>query len=339
MSTNKNATIRYQALDKCFRNPGRKYFIEDLLDACNQALMELDFYSTGIQLRQLRVDMSFMRDPLGYNAPIVAIPDPKKCYYRYSDLNFSINSQPLNEQEAQQLKESLLTLSRFKGMPQFEWVEEMKARLEQTFHLKTEDNILSFEENPYLTGREYIGAIYSAIVNQRVLRITYKPFKTNKELTFEIHPYHLKQFNNRWFLFGLNNEYQNLTNLALDRIQEIANSKIKYIQNSNIDFTEYFEDVIGVSVNDRHAPEKVVLKVNEELLPYIVSKPIHGSQKLKKDDAGEALIELQLQLNYELESLLFSFGEKIEVLKPEVLRTSMANRIKKLNQKYLICEE
>jgi transcriptional regulator with XRE-family HTH domain len=55
--------------------------------------------------------------------------------------------------------------------------------------------------------REYIGDIYNAIVNQRVLRITYKPFTTNKELTFEIHPYHLKQFNNRWFLFGLNNEY------------------------------------------------------------------------------------------------------------------------------------
>lgn len=338
MSTNKNATIRYQALDKCFRNPGKRYYIEDLIEACNDALLDIDPNSTGVKRRQIYDDIKFMQDSKGFEAPIESTKDGRKAYYRYTDLNFSINSQPLNEQEAQQLKESLLTLSRFKGMPQFEWVEEMKARLEQTFHLKTEDNILSFEENPYLTGREYIGDIYSAIVNQRALKITYKPFKTNKELTFEIHPYHLKQFNNRWFLFGLNNEYQNLTNLALDRIQEIANSKIKYIQNSNIDFTEYFEDVIGVSVNDGHAPEKVVLKVNEELLPYIVSKPIHGSQKLKKDGAGEALIELQLQLNYELESLLFSFGEKIEVLEPEALRTSMANRIKKLNQKYLTCE-
>ncbi|WP_320018921.1 WYL domain-containing protein [Labilibaculum manganireducens] len=330
MSTNKNATIRYQALDKCFRNPGEQYYIEDLIDACNEALLDVAPNSTGVKRRQIYDDIKFMQDSKGFDAPIESIKDGRKAFYRYIDLSFSINSQ--------QLKESLLTLSRFKGMPQFEWVEEMKARLEQTFHLKTEDNILSFEENPYLTGREHIGDIYSAIVNQRVLKITYKPFKTNKELTFEIHPYHLKQFNNRWFLFGLNSEYQNLTNLALDRIQEIVNSKLKYIQNSNIDFTEYFEDVIGVSVNDSLKPEKVVLKINEELLPYIVSKPIHGSQKLKKDDAGEALIELQLQLNYELESLLFSFGEKIEVLKPEVLRTLIANRIKKMNKKYLTCE-
>jgi predicted DNA-binding transcriptional regulator YafY len=214
-------------------------------------------------------------------------------------------------------------------------VEEMKARLEQTFHLKTEDNILSFEENPYLTGREYIGDIYSAIVNQRVLRITYKPFKTNKELTFEIHPYHLKQFNNRWFLFGLNNEYQNITNLALDRIQTIIESNIKYIQNTEIDFREYFEDVIGVSVDDDKQPVKVVIKVDEEILPYIVSKPIHGSQKIKWNSEEEALIELELQLNYELESLIFSFGDKMEVIKPVVLRTSITKSIKVLNQKYL----
>ncbi len=280
-----------------------------------------------------------MQDSKGFDAPIESFKDGRKAFYRYTDLNFSINSQPLNEQEAQQLKESLLTLSRFKGMPQFEWVEEMKARLEQTFHLKTEDNILSFEENPYLTGREYIGDIYNAIVNQRVLNITYKPFKKEEILLFDIHPYHLKQYNNRWFLFGLNNKYQNLTNLALDRIQGIANSEIKYRQNLDIDFSEYFEDIIGVSVDDSKHPEKVVLKVEAEVLPYIASKPIHGSQKIKWNREGEALIVLELQLNYELESLLFSFGEKIEVIEPEVLRTSITKRIKVLNQKYSICAQ
>jgi predicted DNA-binding transcriptional regulator YafY len=338
VSTNKNATIRYQALDKCFRNPGKRYYIDDLIDTCNEALLDIDPNSTGVKRRQVYDDIKFMQDSKGFDAPIESIKDGRKAFYRYTDLSFSINNQPLNEQEAQQLKESLLTLSRFKGMPQFEWVDEMKARLEQTFHLKTADNILSFEENPYLTGREHIGDIYNAIVNQRVLKITYKPFKTDKKLTFEIHPYHLKQFNNRWFLFGLNNEYHNLTNLALDRIQGITDSNIKYKQNSDIDFSEYFEDVIGVSVDSGRQPEKVVLKVNEELLPYMVSKPIHGSQKIKKNDEGEIIVELELQLNYELESLLLSFGEKAEVIEPKELRESIKEKIKKLNNKYLTCE-
>lgn len=335
MSTNKNATIRYQALDKCFRNPGKRYYIQNLIDACNEALLDIDPDSTGIKRRQIYEDIKFMQDSKGFDAPIESLKDGRKAFYRYTDLNFSINSQPLNELEAQQLKESLITLSRFKGMPQFEWIEEMKARLEQTFHLKSEENILSFEENPYLTGREYISDIYNAIVNKMVLKIIYKPFKADKELTFDIHPYHLKQYNNRWFLFGLNNEHQNLTNLALDRIKSISESKIKYHQNSDINFSEYFEDVIGVSVDCNKQSKKVILAVDEDLLPYISSKPIHGSQKTKRNDVGESYIELELQLNYELEALLLSLGEKIEVIEPEILRTSISNRIKILNQKYL----
>ncbi len=337
MSTNKNATIRYQALNNCFRNPGKKYYIEDLIDACNEALLDIDPSSSGVKRRQIYEDIKFMQDSRGFDAPIESFTDGRRAFYRYSDLKFSINNQPLNEQEAQQLKESLLTLSRFRGMPQFDWVEEIKARLEQTFNLKSGDNILSFEENPYLTGREYIGSLFNAIVNQKVLKIKYKPYKAEKELIFTIHPYHLKQYNNRWFLFGLNDDYRNLTNMALDRILEISEIATRYIANTEIDFSEYFDDVIGVSVDETQEPQKIILKADENLLPYINSKPIHGSQKVKKD-GEETQIELKLQLNYELESTIFSFGEKIEVLEPEALRTAIAKRIKVLNQKYLTCE-
>ena len=251
---------------------------------------------------------------------------------KYSEL--SINNQPLNEQEAQQLKESLLTLSRFKGMPQFEWVEEMKARLEQSFNLKTEENIISFEDNPYLTGREYISEVYNAIVNQKVLNILYKPFKTDEEINFELHPYHLKQYNNRWFLFGLNNEYQNITNTALDRIQSLKEIDLTYIPNTTIDFEEFFEDVIGVSVDPNKQTQKIILKVEEDLLPYIKSKPIHGSQKIKKDENENNIIELDLQLNYELESLLFSFRNKIEVVEPITLRSKFREVSDKINLKH-----
>ena len=130
MATNKNATIRYQALNRCLRNPGRKYFIDDLIEACNDSLLDIDPYSTGIKRRQVFDDIKFMRDSQGFDAPIESYKDGKKVFYRYNDPSFSINNQPLNEKEAQQLKEALLTLSRFKGIPQFEWVDEIKARLE-----------------------------------------------------------------------------------------------------------------------------------------------------------------------------------------------------------------
>ncbi len=334
MSKNQNPTIRYQALNKCFRNPGKKYFIEDLVEACNEALLDFNPRSSGIQKRQVQYDIKFLRDSRGYSAPIEAIKDGKRTYYRYSDLSFSINNQPLNEQEAQQLKESLLTLRRFKGMPQFEWVEELSLRLEKTFHLESEENIISFETNPYLTGIEYISELYNAIINNQVLKITYKSYKTNTETHPIIHPYHLKQYNNRWYLVGLNNEYQNINNVPLDRILKIQESKVDFIPNNDIDFDEYFEDVIGVTVSNDTPPQKVLLLVDADQKPYIISKPIHGSQKVKEENHAYAIIELEVQLNYELESVLLSFGEKIEVLEPISLRNNIAKRIHNMFNNY-----
>ena len=334
MATNKNATIRYQALNRCFRNPGRKYYIDDLINACNDSLQDIDPDSTGIKKRQVFDDIKFMRDSQGFNAPIESLKDGKKAFYRYSNSSFSINNQPLNLREAQQLKESLMTLSRFKGLPQFEWVDEMKARLETSFKLKSQEKVIEFEENQYLTGKEYIGVLYDGIINEQVLNIQYRSFKWEESIKMIVHPYFLKQYNNRWFLMGRNGE-MTVTNIALDRIEEIQTVHEVYLPNTEINFEEYFEDVVGVSVTNEAKVEKILLKVDAESWPYIKTKPIHGSQKIKEQKADYTIIELQLIPNFELESIIFSHGEKIEVLEPESLRQRIKNRIIRLNEKYI----
>jgi predicted DNA-binding transcriptional regulator YafY len=334
MATNKNAIIRYQTLDRCFRNPGRKYNIDALVNTCNEALYEIDPNSSGIRKRQVYEDIKFMKDSRGFDAPIESFKDGRNAYYRYSNSNFSINSQPLNEMEARQLKESLLTLSRFKGLPQFEWMEELSARLEHTFKFKTDQKVISFDENQFLTGREFISTIYNAIVNQKVLKIAYQSFKQEESIVLEFHPYHIKQYNNRWFVFGSVTGNTNITNLSLDRIILIDESSAKYILNTSIDFDEYFEDVIGVSVPNNGEPQKVLLKIERELWPYIKTKPMHGSQKVKQKTNEFTIIQLEVQLNYEFESLILSRGEAIEVLKPDQLREKIKTRLQQLINKY-----
>lgn len=335
MSTNKNATIRYQALNQCFRNPGRTYYIDDLIKACNDSLLEIDPNSTGIKRRQIFDDIKFMRDSKGFNAPIESYKDGKKAFYRYSDLSFSINNQPLNEREALQLKESLTTLSRFKGLPQFEWVDEMKARLEVSFRLKSEEKVIEFEENQYLTGKENIGVLYDAIINKQVLRIQYHPFKRDESILMILHPYFLKQYNNRWFLFGKNGDAKNITTIALDRIESIQLVSEVYLPNTEINFEEYFEDIVGVSVPSDGKLEKVILKIDSESWPYIKTKPIHGSQKIKEQTSEYTIIELQLIPNYELEALILSHAEKVEVITPEALRKKISERALLLKEKYI----
>jgi len=336
MATNKNAIIRYRTLDRCFRNPGRMYFFEDLLEECNAALRDYDPSSEGIARTQLFKDIKFMEDAQGYDVSLLRLHHGRKVYYRYEDINFSINNQPLNETEAQQLKESLITLSRFSGMPQFEWVDEIKVRLEQNFNLTSQKKVMSFEENPDLEGQNHIGDIYNAIVNEKVLVVKYQPFKWDTSTDLEIHPYHLKQYNNRWFLIGWDAKNGYLANIALDRIEELTESSVEYIRNDDIDFEDYFYDVVGVSVPFEGEPEKVVLKIEKSLWPYIKTKPIHGSQIRIKEMEEERFeyVRLKLFVNYELKSLLLSHGDRIEVLEPMHLRDSIKRVINRQYRNY-----
>lgn len=330
----KHALIRYQALDRCFANRGKRYFIEDLLEAVNEALHEYTGIGEGIKLRQLRDDIRYMESDQGWAIPLERHTEGKRVWYRYSEPGFSINKRPLNEDEASQLKEALLTLNRFKGMPQFAWVDELVARLESGFGLRQgAERIIEFEENPYLKGSEHITTLFKAILGRQVLEVSYQGFKQAKPTVLRFHPYYLKQYNNRWFVFGLNEEAGRLMNMALDRIQAIASAKGKYIPNMEVDFTEFFEDVVGVTVPEGEV-EQVKIRVGPNLWPYMASKPLHGSQKVLRKEKDGVIISLAVKINYELQSVLLSYGEEVEVLEPQALRDTLRERAKALAKRY-----
>ena len=93
MPTNKNASIRYQALDKCFRDRFHRYYVEDLLEKCEEALYYYNGVG-GVSRRQIFEDIKFMESDAGWSIPLEHKKDGRKVYYRYSDSNFSINNPP-----------------------------------------------------------------------------------------------------------------------------------------------------------------------------------------------------------------------------------------------------
>ncbi len=100
-----------------------------------------------------------------------------------------------------------------------------------------------------------------------------------------------------------------------------------------MDFEEYFQDIIGVSIENEPV-QTVVLKVEKSLLPYIQTKPLHESQFIKPFDDNYGLVVIKVIPNYELESLILSFGERVEVLEPEGVKDKIIRRIKKLSKVY-----
>lgn len=335
MATNKHAIIRYQTLDKCFRNPGRKYFIEDLIAECNKAIYDFTGNPDGVKRRQIYDDIIFMESEQGWSVPVERHKDGRKVYLRYDDTSFSINNSPLNAAEEIQLKEALLTLSRLKGMPNFAWVDEITTRINAGLDLSNQSSkVIEFDQNQYLKGIEFINPLYKAIINQKAICISYQSFRQELVQQNIIHPYFLKQYNNRWFLFGLNNEYKSISNLALDRVLNIAESDVEFEVQTNVDFEEFFEDMIGVTLPVGASRQKIVLKIKASSWPYVKTKPLHGSQKIKEVNEEYTLIELNLIINYELISLLFSYAENITVMEPLVLAEEMKSKADSLMKNY-----
>jgi predicted DNA-binding transcriptional regulator YafY len=325
MSTNKKAITRYQVYDKCLRNTTQKYNRERLTKEVNEALYEegLD----GIGKTQFYDDLKFMTQS-EWKAPIETYKDGRNAYYRYADPSYSISNQALNESEANQLKSAIQVLSRFKGLPQFDFIHEIIPNIEIKLGLVTlEKEVIDFESNIDYVGKEYITPLFNAIVNKRALTIAYQSFKSPSPFSIEFHPYYLKQYNNRWFVFGLNdfNKIESW-NMALDRIKSIEESKTSYIE-SETDWSEYFDDMVGVTRIKDAVVENVKLWFHPDSAPYIISKPIHQSQKSINTELGLE-VNIKVVLNYELESLILSHGERVKVIEPECLRLLIQKRIK-----------
>lgn len=326
MATNKNALIRYKVLDNCFRNPGKRYFIDDLIEECEKVLLEIDPDSNGISRRQILDDISFMESKDGWKIDLTRNREGRKVFYRYSDPAFSINNMPLNEVEINQLQSAADILSQFKGMPQFEWVNELVPKLKQGMAIKEAgETIIEFDNNQYLKGIEHLGTLHNAIFYKKILSINYKPFENDDPFEIVIHPYFLKQYNNRWFLFGYNPEKEKPDwNLAIDRIVSIREIKEKYHRNTEIDWKDYFEDIIGVTKPEDAKIERIVLHFTGRTGNYMETKPLHGSQKSKWLNKHTLEVHLQLIVNYELERLILSYADSVSVIQP----ISLANVIK-----------
>jgi len=94
MPANKNALIRYKTIDRCLRNRYRRWTLDDLVEACSDALYEMEGILRGVSVRTVQADIQMMRsDKLGYNAPI-EVYDGK--FYRYAEADYSISESPLS---------------------------------------------------------------------------------------------------------------------------------------------------------------------------------------------------------------------------------------------------
>jgi hypothetical protein len=336
MPINKNANLRYQVLDKCLSNTFKKFYIDDLLEAINEALREYNGQHSSINRRQLFGDLKYIESEKGYNLEIDRIQDGKKKYYRYKNPKSSIHNRPINEAEEHQLQAAVSVLQRFRGLPQFDWLNEIIPKINQNFGFDTTpDNIIQFEENPDINGLQWIELLFQYINNQQPIALEFMDFYDETSQTFILHPYQLKQYNKNWFLISFSAEKQRIWVSALDRIVGIEPTKdVSFVPNP-VDLDDYFDDVIGVTRYKDEEVTKIRIKVYAASMYYVMKKPLHHSQRYIEKASDYIIIELRLLWNYEIEALILSYGDNMEVLSPLSFRKKIAARVAASNQRYM----
>ena len=321
MASTKNYSLREKIIDYDLSRGW--YTRQQIEDACNRSLEAHG--ENPITSRQTIIN-DFTTIKRKYNVTIDFRKSGRTTYYRYHKRDFSVYRPELSYEDYCHLKETVRIVGRFKGMPQFGWIDELEIRLNMGLRRDPDmRKMVAFEDSAYNTGMEFFTPLFNAINEKTAITIDYKSFKRSESKEFEMSPYYLKEYNNRWFLLGKSPGFERISIYALDRILSIRNAGFKY-EDTDVDFDDYFENVVGVTVSD--APiETVQIWVSKQQLNYIETKPLHCSQRLISTDEKGGIFEYDLIPNYELEQSILALGEHAQVVAPQSLRDKIMKRL------------
>lgn len=193
-------------------------------------------------------------------------------------------------------------------------------------------NRIIFEEIP--RGTEYLQTIIESMQQDLELQIDYQPFYDHR-VTFHIQPYAMKVYHQRWYIVGYLKEQEGVRNIALDRILELELTNEKFHYPDDFDAKKYYSNTIGVYVNEKLKPQKVVIRAFGIHVEYMRSLPLHYSQKeitCKYQQYSD--FQYKLCLTPELSNKLLAMGENVEVLEPVELREEIKNRLASAMERY-----
>lgn len=340
MPVNRNALIRYRTIDRCLQNRRRKWTIEALIDACNDALYEYEGIDKGLSMRTIRLDLNAMRsDKLGYNAPII-VKDKK--YYTYEDADYSITNIPLTTQDLSILQEVAHLLKQFKGFSHFNEVTEMVNKLEDKIYSEKhqQPSVIDFEKNELLAGIQWLDVLYKAIVSKTTVQLTYQSFKAREASDIIFYSYLLKEYRNRWFILGMTKRGKEICTFALDRIQNITLLPNEiFREHKTFDPHTYFNDIVGVTRNTADKPTRIEFLADKVQAPYIKTKPIHASQKIIEERKDGIVFSIDFVPNFELERELIGFGEGLKILSPGSFMRRIRRKVRLMHEVYFITNE
>ena len=331
MANSKHAHIRYNILDYCFRN--RSFTFNEMLVYINDKIAEI-YPGEGISVRTLRDDIKVFRDKKeGFGAPL---PENIRIL-KYTNTDFSIAQKPLLEYEQYLIDASQQLLQRFENHPKYNRLAEALIKFQDNEHeLSDNAKILFYDHNEEYKGIKHLKPLYLAIKKKQVLQITFKGFHDKTSSTFVFHPHILKQYNNRWFVFGFNKS-KGIKQWSIPLDERLINFEVFeddiYID-SDIEWDAFFRTMAGVVRPKNAEIVKVVLRFYNGRENYFKTKPFQPDFEEFFEQDKKDQVWFESIINPELVQQLLSYGKDVEILEPEILKKQMKDHSESMKNYY-----
>lgn len=344
----KNQYERYKRIDRILRSVPEGVSLDMLLERLNGSLT----YENQIKRRQLQYDLDALKDL--YGAPINNKRGARRV--KYEDASYSIITHEMKES----LRRMREQMENVETNPRLLWLQNLILMLQDTYFTnEMAMEAIDFGDNLEYQNSSRVHEFFSYILNKEVLELSYSAgFGSPRKMV--IHPYFVRQYNNRWFLFGWNEKAaqerkpaSGILNLPLDRIDDVKVVHTSYREVSVQDVRdfkeEYFGDIVGVTRLDTEPLIHLVLrfdfKTGDERKDrdakrdyyYLRTKPFYpyisfsSDEEIKKNGYAEA--SMDIIPNKELEGMLLRYADTAKIICEEEFRARMLNRIQNIVKK------
>ena len=309
MPINKNAYLRYRLIDQCLRNRYKYFNREALAERVSENI------GFTISVNTIDKDLNAMRNEL--KAPIKFDKFNSRYYYCEP---FTLDSIELDEEEKNALNVSISILNILKTTRYAESFKSVIDRLTAESKEYEKDDIIEFEQSDTTPGIDMFDRLYEAILNKETLIITYSAYgKEPKDHL--ISPYLIKEYRNRFYLVARKHDDLNDEALiycyGMDRIKNIAKTDKLFKRTKEFNAKNYFKHSFGITRKIDEEPIDLVLKFNAINIPYVLSKPLHSSQKIINQTKNSLTISIKVYESHELNMAILGYGAGVEVIAPK----------------------
>ena len=186
-----------------------------------------------------------------------------------------------------------------------------------------------FENIP--SSQQYLTPIIEAMRDGLTLEITYQSYWSDTPVTFEMAPYFVKIFKQRWYAIGNSNKTRIY---ALDRIQHLETTNAHFIMPDDFDPEGFFYNCYGIIYSEDIVPQEVKIKVKTDQANYFRALPLHHSQQEIETNEHYSIFTYYLKPTFDFRQELLSYGADVEVLSPVWFRKELEDIAAKMNQCY-----